>query len=191
MRRGKLLNVMPECYVDTNLIEYLLDAGVNHQHCCSKVVSQLKTTFNDSFAIGIIDKDKVELGYISECDEIATTEHLMLLKHREKCQYLITVKPAVDRFVMDCAREQRVDTTSFGLPSSLKEFTKISKSITSNTDPRFKKLFGAIRQNQEILNLKNTLKYLCEETYNSNIEIAKSIFSASCKKSNHQQDICA
>ena len=32
MKQKKLLDVMPECYVDTNLIEYLLDAGVNHQH---------------------------------------------------------------------------------------------------------------------------------------------------------------
>ena len=31
MKQKKLLDVMPECYVDTNLIEYLLDAGVNHQ----------------------------------------------------------------------------------------------------------------------------------------------------------------
>ena len=37
MKQKKLLDVMPECYVDTNLIEYLLDAGVNHQHSCSKV----------------------------------------------------------------------------------------------------------------------------------------------------------
>ena len=58
MKQRKLLNVLPECYVDTNLIEYLLDAGVNHQHCCSKVVGQLNTTFANSFAIGIIDKAK-------------------------------------------------------------------------------------------------------------------------------------
>ena len=58
MKQNKLLDVMPECYVDTGLIEYLLSAGVNHQHCCAKVVGQLKTTFADRFAIGIIDKDK-------------------------------------------------------------------------------------------------------------------------------------
>ena len=51
MKPRKLLNVLPECYVDTNLIEFLLDAGVNHQHSCSKVVGQLNTTFADSFAV--------------------------------------------------------------------------------------------------------------------------------------------
>ena len=64
MKTNKLLNVLPECFVDTNLIEYLLNAGVNHQHCCSKVVEQLNKTFAEQFAIGIIDKDKVELGMI-------------------------------------------------------------------------------------------------------------------------------
>ena len=84
MKSKKLLNVLPECYVDTNLIEYLLDACVNHQHSCSKVVGQLKTTFNDKFAVGIIDKDKVELGYIKECIEIANTKYLTILKHKIK-----------------------------------------------------------------------------------------------------------
>ena len=86
---------MPECYVDTGLIEYLLSAGVNHHHCCAKVVGQLKTTFADRFAIGIIDKDKVQLGYIRECEAIVKTEHLTLMRHRSNHQYLITIAPAV------------------------------------------------------------------------------------------------
>lgn len=60
----KLLNIIPECYVDTNLIEYLTNAQVNHQHSCTKVVGLLNTRFKDQFSIGIIDKDKVEMGYI-------------------------------------------------------------------------------------------------------------------------------
>lgn len=91
MKQKRILEVMPECYVDTNLIEYLLNAGVNHQHCCSKVIGQLNTTFAERFAVGIIDKDKVELGYIKECEPIAKTPHLTLLKHKERCQYLITI----------------------------------------------------------------------------------------------------
>lgn len=91
--KQKMMNVLPECYVDTNLIEYLLDAAVNHQHSCSKVVGQLNSTFADRFAIGIIDKDKVELGYIRECEDIAKTEHLTLMKHRTRPQYLITIAP--------------------------------------------------------------------------------------------------
>lgn len=167
MKQNKLLHVMPECFVDTNLIEYLLNAGVNHQHCCSKVVGQLKSTFADKFAIGIIDKDKVQLGYIQECDVIAQTEHLTLMKHRKRHQYLITIAPAVDKFVLDCAEEQMVDVKAFGLPSELRRFTDETKRVSSNSDPRFKSLFAAIKNNSEIHSLKMVLKYLCDNKYTS------------------------
>lgn len=178
MKQNKLLHVMPECFVDTNLIEYLLNAGVNHQHCCSKVVGQLKSTFADKFAIGIIDKDKVQLGYIQECDVIAQTEHLTLMKHRERHQYLITIAPAVDKFVLDCAEEQMVDVEAFGLPSKLIKFTKESKSVSSNSDPRFKSLFAAIRNNSEIHFLEMALKYLCENQYSSDSAYLRELFIA-------------
>lgn len=176
MKQNRLLHVMPECFVDTNLIEYLLNAGVNHQHCCSKVVGQLNSTFEDRFAIGIIDKDKVQLGYIRECDIIAQNGHLTLMKHRSRPQYLITIAPAVDKFVLDCAEEQSVDPQTYGLPSELKKFTEVSKSVSSNSDPRFKSLFAAIKDNNEIRSLKMALKYLCDNSYTSDSERLGEIF---------------
>lgn len=56
--KNRILYVIPECYVDTNLIEYLLDAHVNHQHSCTKVIGNLKNSYRDKFAVGIIDRDK-------------------------------------------------------------------------------------------------------------------------------------
>ncbi len=178
MKQDKLLHVMPECFVDTNLIEYLLNAGVNHQHCCSKVVGQLNSTFVDRFAVGIIDKDKVQLGYIQECDIIVETEHLTLMKHRERHQYLITIAPAVDKFVLDCAEKQKVDVGDYGLPKELKRFTDESKRVSSNSDPRFKSLFAAIKNNSEIHSLKMALKYLCENQYSSDNAYLKELFDA-------------
>lgn len=177
MKQNKLFHVMPECFVDTNLIEYLLNAGVNHQHCCSKVVGQMNSKFADRFAIGIIDKDKVQLGYIQECDIIATTKHLTLMKHHERHQYLITIAPAVDKFVLDCAQEQMVDVKDFGLPSELKGFTDETKKVSSNSDLRFKSLFAAIKDNSEIQSLKMALKHLCENQYSSDSEYLKRLFA--------------
>ena len=174
-----MLDVMPECYVDTNLIEYLLGVGVNHQHSCSKVVGQLKNTFADRFAVGIIDKDKVELGYIRECAVIAQSHHLTLLKHTVNPQFLITVAPAIDRFVLDCAHDSGVAPEDYGIPSELKEFTEISKSVTSNTDQRFKALFAALKDNQEVKLLRTVLKYLIENKYNADLEALKQLFPSS------------
>lgn len=174
--KQKMLNVLPECYVDTNLVEYLLNAFVNHQHCCSKVVGQLNSTFADRFAIGIIDKDKVELGYLRECEELAKTKHLTLMKHRTRSQFLITIVPAVDGFILDCVKAQSIDPKAFDIPSDLKGFTKISKSITSNTDVRFKRLFAAIKDNPEVVVLKQALKYLNEMQYKVDIVRLQSLF---------------
>ena len=177
MKQKKMLDVMPECYIDTNLVEYLLDAGVNHQHCCSKVVGQLKSTFADRFAVGIIDKDKVELGYIQECVVIAKSCHLTLMKHREKSQFLITVAPAIDRFVLDSAQESGVVPEEYGIPSELKDFTKISKSVVSNTDRRFKALFAALTENQEIKLFREVLEYLCENKYDADTAKLNQMFN--------------
>lgn len=176
MKQKKLFDVMPECYVDTNLVEYLLGAGVNHQHSCSKVVGQLKSTFADRFAVGIIDKDKVELGYIGECSVLAQTSHLTLMKHREKPQYLITVAPAIDRFVLDCAQDAGVDPQAYGIPSGLKEFTEESKRVSSNTDQRFKALFAAIKEYPEIRSLRQALRYLSENKYRTDDAQLKAMF---------------
>ncbi len=172
----KLLHVIPECFVDTNLIEYLLNSGVNHQHCCSKVVGTMKEKYGDSFAIGIIDKDKVEMGYLGECDVLANSKHLTLYKHKFRHHYIITVAPAIDGFVLDCAKEQSVNLEEYGLPSELKAFTKITKQVTSNTDGRFKSLFSVIDQNPEIVALKSVLTYLNGTRYQADADALKLFF---------------
>lgn len=160
-------NVLPECFVDTNLMQYFLKGTVNHQHCCSKVVGTMRDKFKDRFAIGIVDRDKVELGYIKECEEIVKSEHLTIFKHPKYPHYLITVAPAIDKFILDNAREEGVDTKSFGIPSELKGFTDLAKRVTSNKDTRFTNLFAAIKNAPEMRMFKDVLKYLLENNYNT------------------------
>lgn len=176
--KERLLNIIPECYVDTNLIEYLVNAKVNHQHSCTKVIGLLNTKFKDQFAIGIIDRDKFEMGYIRECSEIAATPHLSLMKHKIRNQYLITIRPAVDGFILDCAAQESIDPAEYDLPAKLKEFTKVSKAVTSNTDTRFKSLFRSLMNNREFRNLKNSLDYMVQSKYQTDINTLKHCFEA-------------
>ena len=166
-------NVLPECFVDTNLIQYLLNGTVNHQHCCSKVVGTMQSKFSDRFAIGIIDRDKVELGYITECRELFNTVHLAIWQHSTLPHFLITVAPAIDRFILDCAASCGVCPEDYGLPSDLKEFTIEAKRVTSNKDVRFMNLFAAIRKSPEFVILKNVLKYLLDKNYSSDVNELK------------------
>ena len=54
------LYIIPECYVDTNLLETLVPTakGYNHQKGCNNVVKVMKEKLADEFAVGIVDKDK-------------------------------------------------------------------------------------------------------------------------------------
>ena len=68
------------------------------------------------------------------------------------------------------------EAEEYNLPSTLKEFTKLSKSVTSNTDERLKNLFAAINGNSEFRALKRTLEYLLDKQYNTDISELTRIF---------------
>lgn len=170
----KDLFIIPECYIDTNLVETLITTeGCNHQKGCNTVVNTMQKKFGNGFALGIIDNDKRQVGYVSEFFEIASTASLSLKKHCSKPHYLIMVSPAMDGFLLKCAEELNINMEKYGYTSSLKEFTSITKSVTSKNDSGFKKLFKALDNAQEIIVLRNWLKYLKENQYQSKEEELK------------------
>lgn len=175
------LFIVPECYVDTNLVESLLTTeGVNHQKGCYAVANTMKgRVLNDTFAVGVIDFDteKTQPTYVQEFNEIAHTAHIVLLKHNSKPHYLVMIKPAMDQFILDCAKEQGVNMTDYDLASDLEGFKKQTKTVDSKNDIRFKKLFKAIRHNQEISVFRSILNYLKENLYQSKVEDLNKLFA--------------
>ena len=80
---------------------------------------------------------------------------------------MITVHPAIDGFILDCASDLNVKLEDFGLPSKLKDFTSETKQVSSSTDPRFKNLFRAIDTHPEIVKLRNVLHYILDNSFNA------------------------
>ncbi len=154
----------------------LIGDTVGHQHCCSKVVGTMKGKFVDRFAIGIIDDDKVEMGYVGECELIAQTNHLKLMKHGKSPHYLILINPAIDGFIMDCTKEMGVKIKDFNLPGDFKTFKKRVKSTTSAKDKDFRQLFVALRGHHEVDCLASVIKYLDTAQYAADAEELKDIF---------------
>ena len=148
------LHIIPECYVDTNLVETLVPpqkSGYNHQKSCPMVAKTMleNRILTDGFAVGIIDKDKKELPYASEFVEIADFRgQLKLLKHPQKHHYFIQIVPAVERWILTNAAEVGVDLADFALSNDLKELMKASKKMTSKRDDRFRRLFKELKKRE-------------------------------------------
>lgn len=163
------LAVIPECYVDTNLVETLVppQKQYNHQKGCGTVTKVMKERFTNSFAVGIIDKDKREVDYLKEFDELSKTEGLILHKHKTRPHYIIQIVPGMERFIFKCLADAGLSPVDFELPEDLELFRKESKTINSKDDDKFKKLFKALRNagSTEILRLYSLIKYLKENTY--------------------------
>lgn len=158
--------VIPECYVDTNLVETLVcTGGCNHQKGCNQVAKVMREKFPDRFAVGMIDADKRRPGYLNEFREIASSKHLKLLRHTDRPHFIILVKPAIDGFILSCAEVVRIKMTDYGLSSVLKEFTAQTKNVMSNKDARFKRLFKAMKDVEEVRLLGTVLTYLVNKTY--------------------------
>ena len=120
--------IIPECYIDTNLVETLVcTGGCNHQKGCNQVAKVMQEKFADRFAVGIIDADKRRPGYLNEFCEIASSKHIKLLRHTVRSHFIILVHPAADGFILSCAEVANINLSDYGLSSKI-PFTTASIS---------------------------------------------------------------
>ena len=164
------LAIIPECNVDTNLIETLVPPqgkGYNHQKGCGTVTKVMKENFSDRFALGIIDKDKKQVDYLNEFDEVINAGALLLHKHKTRHHYIIQISPAVETFVIENANSVGITVTDFDLPAEIYLFQKESKQEQSKKNSRFKNLFKAIKKAEAVdfLKLAKWVEYLREKNY--------------------------
>ena len=170
----KQMNVFPECNVDTNLVGYILGGYVKHKSTCNEVAKAVNKS--NEFAIGIIDADKrmatLDSGF-EKYDSGYDLEHdtFNWLK-----QFMFTVKPAMDKFLLDAAKQLGINLRDAGYPSTLEAFKKETKRIQAAKDPKLRNLFAMIRDYEELQRFRNTLKYLMNKQYDVDIDIAKSFF---------------
>lgn len=84
----------------------------------------------DSFAVGILDKDKKEIRYLREFDLKIDTDGLQLYRHRNinRHHYLIFIRPAIEQWMIENAEEAGISLQTYGLPESMEELRKITKS---------------------------------------------------------------
>lgn len=188
----KQYNVFPECNVDTNLVGYLLGGYPKHKSSCNEVVKAVNGT--DQFAIGIIDADKrpatmdegfSEYKLAEEVD--GSNRHVAMFIHGDRKRWMFTVKPAMDKFILDAAMAEDVDLQAAGYDSTLEGFKRETKRIQAATDPKLRRLFDQIAGYPELQRLRNTLKYLMLKQYDADPKTAQAYFDGTLGAENLKQ----
>ena len=167
--------IIPECYIDTNLIETIAPPqgkGYNHQKGCGTVTNVMKEQFSDAFAVGIIDKDKKQVDYLKEFTEVINDGALILHRHKTKHHYIIQISPAVEEFIIDSANQAGISLADYSLPENLDHFKKESKQQNSKKDHRFRSLFKAIKNGgaSNFLKLAHWVTYLRDNNYSVDLK---------------------
>lgn len=172
--------IIPECYIDTNLIDVLLQnaekKGVNHGKGNSSVATKMKNIFPDEFAVGIIDKDEKDIDYLKDefeivNDKIAT--YAILFKHKTRHHYIIQLCPVSETWICNVCKEVKIDLTGsdYKLPNNPIELGYKTKKVSSKYDPTFRLLFKTIVKKSEesnfepVVKLKGWLRLLVDDNY--------------------------
>jgi len=173
---------MPECYADTLLIQTLVPTrvGYNHQHSCFKVEGEMKSgRLKDQFAVGIIDKDKNTIGYLTEFDMVDEVEGSLILwrhKNKNRHHYIIQVRPALERWILRICEAEGINIDRFGLSNDLEGLREHTKTRTSIHDPKLLSLFREIEakhENISVSKLKKWVGLLKEQNYKVDINQLK------------------
>ena len=78
-------------------------------------------TDKSNHALGIIDKDKRPLHYLSEFSGVSCKTNVELFKHRGKQHFFILINPAIKVFILANATAAGISLSDFNLPDSLDE----------------------------------------------------------------------
>lgn len=156
------LHVIPECYIDTRLVRSLVPPqskhGYNHQHGCSNVAKYMQTKLKGNFALGVIDKDKQQL-----------------FKHSRENHFLIVIRPAMERWILNTAAVSGISLLDFDLPEDLNKLCDITKTAKGDREdpnaPKFARLFKELSRHNPpaIAVLKHWITYLKANPYQVNL----------------------
>jgi len=162
--------ILPECYVDTNLINVLVDGMCNHKKGCATVCKSLDNEFSERFAIAVIDKDKREPKQVANFSLLMESDGLVVLKHKTRPHFLIEINPAIETFILNAVNELNVSLSDYNIPSDINALKRLTKSVNVKESEVFARLFKDLRNATNFVKLRKIIKYLCEKQYGASAE---------------------
>ena len=171
-------HIIPECYIDTRIVKTLLPSKrrYNHQHGCYNVEKTVSVKFKGDFALGIVDKDKRLMKYLKECTSVCELpDFLQLFKHGSEKHYIILIKPAIERWIVNTAAMAGLSLPVYELPGDLDKLCDLTKTSREDVvDPNSKKFYQLFKDLNKlnppsVAVLKFWITYLKDNPYNADL----------------------
>jgi hypothetical protein len=141
------LNILPECYADTQMINTLGFKKVNHCDSIGEVANTMIKNYKNKLAIGIIDRDKPGWvpSYFNDFQVYKTIGNIEIKKLVDTKHYIVVVAPALESYLLDLASSLDIPIDKYGFKdlNSLKRITK-SKKLPKNE--KFKSFLNSLSQ---------------------------------------------
>lgn len=167
--------ILPECYIDTNLVNTLVGRSCNHQKGCPTVFKVMNERLKDCFAIGVIDKDKREPKAMDSFILLCNNEYIYLYKHATRPHYIIQVSPAEEVFILHAAEELGIHLSDFGLPEDLETLKQYTKKADAKNSTLFTSLFMVLKEAPTVKTMNTLLDYLLANKYTADTTILYNI----------------
>lgn len=148
--------IIPECYVDTVLIEILGYRKPNHKLNNSEVLKTLDSKgYNNSIGIGVIDKDKNQPKKLrEEYSSYKKAGKLEILRKGDSKRFVI-VHPNIERWTWEQGEQVGIDVQNYNLPKSYKAYLEICKKQNVGKNANIRNYLNALRNaDTEIAYLK-------------------------------------
>jgi preprotein translocase subunit Sss1 len=144
------IKFIPECYADTTLARFILrdNSLILHQRANSKVANTMEKDISKYYRlIGVIDDDKRQPLYFQQFKEVKKSDFVILKQKPNWEEYLIVLKPAIEKFILQCSIEAELNILDFDLPDSVPDLREITKTEKIETNVSFKRLLKEISEN--------------------------------------------
>lgn len=144
------IRFIPECHADTALMRIFVDNHdlIDHQAGLNEVANEMKNVKDKSYTlIGLIDDDKTKPPYFHDFEVLKDSCKYVLFKKKPNLEhFLIIIRPAFERFLIENAKDLSIDLNSFGLDNDMRILKKFTKKENIKTDPNFKGLLQTMKE---------------------------------------------
>jgi hypothetical protein len=177
---------VPECFFDTVLFKKILQTNkrLKHTKGCNNVVNRFRIVKNkkgdlyDTFGVGMVDKDKVDLDYLKECEEVLADANLILWKYPGRPHYIIQLHPPLEKWVLQILKESKINIRELGYSDDWKVLKRqLKDDIDDEENVQLGKIVNAIvNSNHRVVEkLRTILLYLRDKNISANITELKKV----------------